>query len=86
MKNNKCPYCGAPLNSNDNNSNALCPYCGEHNSENKNSNGSQSNDKRPEIDTVLAIVLCVLWVWPGIIYILITLYRQNEWDKKHNKK
>ncbi len=38
---------------------------------------------RPKINAVLATIGLLLYIWPGLLYIIIQVIRQKNWDKKY---
>lgn len=41
---------------------------------------------RPKVKIWLAILLCYLYIFPGVIYIYSVKKQQKEWDERHGKR
>ena len=46
-------------------------------------NKNTSNEPRPRVNVSLAILLCLFYLFPGIIYIASVKKKQKEWDDKY---
>lgn len=53
---------------------------------NTNTNNSVKCPPRPEVNVFLAIILCWLWLIPGIIYIASVKSAQKEWDAQYRRR
>lgn len=93
-----CEYCSTPLvfektlsDVNDKSNNTQTIINNYYNTPNPNidikNHSLQSVEKshRPEVNVLVAFILCCFYIWPGLIYIFSIKSAQKEWDKRHKK-
>jgi len=96
MTKNQCPSCNANIKLEPNKKVTVCSYCStEFIIDTTITTTTQPiiqqqviNRKippRPHLRVGLAVFLCFLYVWPGIIYIALIRIKQKEWDETYKK-